>query len=304
MPVAIPLVIAGAAVAAAGVAAKAGAAASGANAAQGIANAQQAQAQSAMAQAAPTPQELQQISDRIDQQTRYSAMQDAAVQRDQQILGGLDPALVSAGQQAQKLMNGQDAAILAPMRQQQQFERNQLQQKLAAQLGPGFETSSAGQMALQQFDMQANLQTQQAQMGALNQISQFLGYGIQSSNAINTSDRMMAETGSMMSAQTLQAMGNIQQRQVAATMGTIKTAGAQYAGQAFGANAISGIGSSFMQMGGSMMGAGAGGGGGGMSGMMGMFGGGGAAAGAGGAGGGSMASLSPGGPQQMSGAAT
>lgn len=253
MPVAIPLIAAGI-----GAVGSIAGAAIGANAKQGIASAQQAQAASdraaAMSYAAPTAQEIQQIGDRINQQQRYQAVQEASVQRDTQILGSLDPALVQAGQQAQKLMSGQNAAILAPMKQQQTYERNQLQQKLAAQLGPGWQTSSAGQAALQSFDMQSNLQTQQAQMSAFNNVSQFLNYGIQSSNAINNTDRMGFETGSNMSAQTLTAMGNIQKRQTEAITGTSKamqdTAGGQFAGQAATASMISGIGSSVSQIGG------------------------------------------------------
>lgn len=263
MPVAIPLIAAGV-----GAAANIIGGAIGANAKQGIANAQQAQAASdraaAMSYAAPTPQEIQQIGDRINQQQRYQAVQEASVQRDTQILGSLDPALVQAGQQAQKLMSGQNAAIIAPMQQQQQFERNQMQQKLAAQLGPGWQTSSAGQAALQQFDMQANLQTQQAQMSAFNNVSQFLNYGIQSSNAINNTDRMGFETGANMSAQTLGAMGDIQKRQTNAITGTSAamqgTAGGQFAGQAAAGSMVSGLGSSIAQIGGMVGGAMSGGG--------------------------------------------
>lgn len=252
MPVAIPLIAAGV-----GAAANIVGGAIGANAKQGIANAQQAQAAqdraAAMSYAAPTAQEIQQIGDRINQQQRYQAVQEASVQRDTQILGSLDPALVQAGQQAQKLMSGQNAAILAPMKQQQQFERNQMQQKLAAQLGPGWQTSSAGQAALQQFDMQSNLQTQQAQMSAFNQVSQFLNYGIQSNNALNDSMRLGFKTGSDMSAQTLSAMGSIQKRQTEAVTGTSKamqeSAGGQFAGQAATGAMVSGLGNSVAQLG-------------------------------------------------------
>jgi len=257
MPVAIPLIAAGV-----GAAASVAGSVIGANAKQGIANSQQAQAAqdraSAMQYAAPTAQEIQQIGDRINQQQRYQAVQEAGIQRDTQILGSLDPGLVQAGQQAQKLMSGQQASILAPMKQQQDFERNQMKQKLAAQLGPGFETSSAGQQALQSFDMQANLQTQQAQMSAFNNVSQFLNYGIQSHNAIQNNERMGFETGSQMSAQTLGAMGSIQHRQVGAVLGTsqasIGAAGAQFAGGAAMGAGLAGIGSSISQIGGTMAG--------------------------------------------------
>lgn len=254
---------------AAGVAAAASAgtsiagAAIGAGAKQGIANSQQAQAVADRAQAmqvaAPTAQEIQGISDRLQQQQRYQAVQEAGLARDQKVLSSLDPSLIEAGQQAQKLMSGQQASILAPMKKQQDFERNQLKQKLAAQLGSGFETSSVGQSALQSFDMQANMQTQQAQMGAFNQVSQYLNYGIQSHNAIQNQGRMGFETGSNMSAQTLRAMGDIQDRQSRAVTGTSKalqeSAGGQFAGQAAAGEAVSGLGSHISQLGGIVSGA-------------------------------------------------
>lgn len=253
MPVVLPII--GAATSLAG-------AAIGAGAKQGIADAQQQQAASdraaAMSYAAPTAQEIQSIGDRINQQQRYQSVQQAGLDRDTSILNTLDPSLVQAGQQAQKLMSGQAASILAPMQQQQTYERNQLQQKLAAQLGPGWQTSSAGQSALQSFDMQSNLQTQQAQMTAFNSVSQYLNYGIQSSNAINSQDRLGFETGSQMSAQTLQSMNTIQARQTNAILATSpalqNSAGGQYAGSAATGASLTGLGSSTSTLGGQLMG--------------------------------------------------
>lgn len=263
MPLVIPLVAAGVSA----VGSVAGAVVS-ANSQQGIANAQAAQAAAdraaAMQYAMPTSQEIQQIGDRIQQQQRYQAVQEAGLARDEKLLGSLDPALITAGQQAQKLMSGQQASILAPMKQQQTYERNQLKQKLTAQLGPGFETSSAGQAALQNFDMNSNMQSQQAQMSAFNQVSQFLGYNLGQRTAIVGEERQGFRTGSEMSAETLNLEGNIQSRQVAAVRGSApamqSTAGSQYVGQSAAGGIISGLGESGAKIGtaiGGMIGSGA-----------------------------------------------
>lgn len=209
-----------------------------ADAAGNMANAQMQQAKAnqdkALSYAAPTAAELSQIDSQLKQQTKYQALQDAGLKRDEDLLGSLDPALITAGKQANDLMNGKSAEILAPMKQQQTMQRKQLEQKLAAQLGPGFATSSVGQSALQQFDMSSNMQLQQAQMSAFNQVSQFMGYNLGQRTAIVGEERQGFRTGQEMSSSTLGEMGDIQKRQVTATLGSnpalMQTAGGQYAG--------------------------------------------------------------------------
>jgi hypothetical protein len=257
MPVVVPLVAAGVSAAA-----SIAGAAMGAGANQGIASAQEATAQANRAQAlqfaAPTPQEMQSISDQINNQSRYQAIQQASVDRDTGILNSLDPALVTAGQQANQLMQGQSAAIIQPMLQQQALQRGQLQQQLAAQLGPGWATSSAGVAAMNSFNTQANLSTAQAQMTAFNQVSQFLNFGTQSSNAINASDRSGFEANARMSGEILGEEGNIQQRQVGAALGTqnqtFASAGSQFAGQAATGASIQGLADSAGKIGGTIAG--------------------------------------------------
>jgi hypothetical protein len=252
MPIlAIPAIVA----AGVGAAGSVAGAAIGAVSQGSIAGSQAAQAaqnrQLAMQQAAPTAQELSTIQNQLDQQSRYQSIQAASVQRDTSILNTLDPSLVQAGQQASQLMSGQSAAILAPMKQQQTMERNQLQASLAAQFGPGYASSSAGQQALQQFDMSSNLQLQQAQMQAFNNVTQYMNYGIQSSNAINSSDRLMAETSDNMSAQALRGMNAIQTRQINAIEGSSAgmnaTAGSQFAGASAAGEAIGSMGAGLLK---------------------------------------------------------
>jgi hypothetical protein len=155
-------------------------------------------------------------------------------------------------------MQGKSAAIIQPMLQQQQLQRGQLQQQLAGQLGPGWATSSAGIAAMNNFNTQADLSVAQAQMTALNQVSEFLNFGVQSSNAINASDRSGFEANATMSAQILNEQGNIQQRQVNAIEGTSsalqQTAGAGYAGEAAFGSSLAGIGSSMLGIGSTLAG--------------------------------------------------
>lgn len=262
MPVVIPIVagVISAGSAVAGAVMQANAAAKGGEAQQGIADSQRAQAvqdrAAAMQLAQPTAQELQQISDRIQTQQRYQAVQKASLDRDTQILNQLDPALATAGKQANDLMQGKSAAILAPMKQMQDFEKNQMKQKLAAQFGPGYASSSVGQQALMQFDMQSNMQLQQAQMQSFQQVSQFLGYGTQARTGMMAEERQGFMTGSEMSAQTLRSMADIQSRGVNAFTKTADamqgTAGSQFVGQAASAKAMSGLGESIGKMGGAL----------------------------------------------------
>lgn len=240
----------------------------GANAQQNIASAQQAQAQAnqqlALSYAAPTAQELTQLQGQIQNQARYQAVQQAGVARDTQILNSLDPALVTAGQQANAMLQGKQAAIIQPMLQQQNVQRQQLQSSLAAQFGPGWASTSAGQQALTNFNMSANVQTQQAQMSAFQQISEFMGFNTAQATNLQNSMNQSFQTANNMSAQTLQGMNTIQERQEQAVLGTnqakLQTAGSQYAGDAATANMISGLGKTASSIGGMMGGQAMGGG--------------------------------------------
>jgi hypothetical protein len=145
------------------------------------------------------------------------------------------------------------------MKQNQQFQLGQLKQQLAAQLGPGYATSSAGQQALQGFSMQANLQLQTAQMQAFNDTSQAMGFAMQQRTQLQGQEESAFNTASNMSSQTLQGMSNIQNRQVNAVTGSAnamqQTSGSQYAGQMFEAKAQQGFGQSIAGIGGTILGA-------------------------------------------------
>lgn len=93
----------------------------------------------------------------------------------QRMLAAIDPAILEASQQALGLLRGQKAGILGPQEEALKGQRQSLVASLRDQYGPGAETSSAGQKALRQFDMQANLQNAQAQQGALGQLTGIAG---------------------------------------------------------------------------------------------------------------------------------
>ncbi len=89
--------------------------------------------------------------------------------REQSLLSAIDPAMMEASQQALKLLRGENAGITDAMNMQRKTQRAQLVNQLRAQYGPGAETSSVGMKALQSFDMQSNMMSQQANQGALSQ---------------------------------------------------------------------------------------------------------------------------------------
>lgn len=130
---------------------------------QDVANHQVAQdelnARTALSIAKPSFQQLQQ------QQLQYTMSSDL-LSSQLKSLNSQYQLYQSASDQAKSLMSGQSAATLAPMQQQQKLQRTQLENKLRAQLGSGYATTSAGSMALSNFDMQSSFATSQAQQQA------------------------------------------------------------------------------------------------------------------------------------------
>lgn len=120
-----------------------------ADAQQNIANAQLASAQNdratAIAAASPSTQELIQMAEQIELQSR-------AMARQQKLLDAIDPTIIEAGAQALKLMRGQEASVIAPLRAERARQRGELLNKLRGQLGTGAESSSTGLEALNRFD--------------------------------------------------------------------------------------------------------------------------------------------------------
>lgn len=222
---------------------------------QGIAGQQIASAQAgearaaralALSYAAPTPQEiaaLQQSSDLLN----------SDIKRTSDILASVDPAMLELGKQTLAMLRGEkEVGTNKFMRQQIDQQRNSFEAKMKAQLGPGWETSTAGQQAKAQFEMQAAGALEQNQQNTLNS---YLG--------ITSNLAARGQSQNIAGAQNLAGLyGSISSRQANAAIGTssalIGTAGA-------GAYGMSALGGTLGQLGGlglayGLMGKGSGGG--------------------------------------------
>lgn len=173
------------------------------------------QSQRVVNAAQATPQEIAQL-----EQANKTNADDLA--RKQKMLDSVDPALLEVGKQALQLAQGKEAASLDPLRRQRAQDRNVLMDRLTKQLGPGAETSSVGQAALQRFDQATADQLNSAQQQTLGS---FLdrSQGIYNNNNVQSNIQNSRSIGNDYS--------NIQNRIVNATSGTNPYAanGAQYA---------------------------------------------------------------------------
>lgn len=118
--------------------------------------------QDAMKLAEASPEELAALD-------RSFASAQQGLAREERLLNAIDPALMEASQQALNLLRGESAAINKPMMDLRNAQRQQLLNSLRSQYGPGAESSSIGQRALRQFDLESNAQFAQNQGNALNQ---------------------------------------------------------------------------------------------------------------------------------------
>lgn len=117
----------------------------------------------ALALAKATPEELAVL-------TRANASAVSALDREEKLLAALDPTIMEASQQALKLLRGESAGATQALMNQRQVQRQSLVNSLRSQFGPSAETSSVGQRALQQFDMESNTMMTQANSNAFNQV--------------------------------------------------------------------------------------------------------------------------------------
>lgn len=97
-----------------------------------------------------------------------------ALQREYQVYDQMDATVKEAGQQQLQLLKGQQAKILSPLLAQRDKQKQQVEAQLAAKLGPGFRTSSAGIEALTKFDAATDTLMAGAQQDALNQVSNIM----------------------------------------------------------------------------------------------------------------------------------
>lgn len=182
-----------------------------------IAEAQLAQQQQdrtdAKAAAEPSPQEIAQLN-------RAISLNEADIIRKDRLIASSDPALIEAGKQALDLLNGAEAKTLGPLKSRIAKEEQTLRQKLAAQLGTGYENTTAGIQALNAFQESSNNALSSAQNQTL---AQLLGV------AQDTSSRYGAQTNIANAGSFATLFGNQSNRRVAAITGApITNAGAGF----------------------------------------------------------------------------
>lgn len=173
--------------------------------------------------AAATPQELGNLRAMTEQAYSTYNQQMQQLERDRQVLDSVDPAIKAAGQEILSLLKGEESRILAPLQRQRNLQREQLKSNLRAQLGPGYEISQAGRMALDQFDQQTGDLTVQAQQSTINSMMGLTTQAMASrpdiSGRIGQAGALRANTLS----QVLQGYGDIQKRGIAAATGDTGT---------------------------------------------------------------------------------
>lgn len=120
-----------------------------------------------------TPEELASLVE--INRTRDIALNNTIAQlaRQEEILEATDPAFKEAGKQALELLQGKEAAILGPLREQRERDRARLSGNLRQQLGPGFEMTSAGMQALNEFDQKTSMGLATMQMDAATKMLGF-----------------------------------------------------------------------------------------------------------------------------------
>lgn len=170
------------------------------------AEAAKAQQKKAINAAKMTPQELKMVNDEIREGERMIA-------RERKVIEAVDPALLEAGKQAYQLLRGKESALLDPVRRNRDRQREVLNENLRRQLGPGFETSSAGIEALSKFDT--------ATSDMLSQVQERAALGLLSSASNTRSQAAAGETAGINAMQNARGgFQNAAARQVNAITGT------------------------------------------------------------------------------------
>lgn len=187
----------------------------------------------------------------IAQEEQVLQKQNASLQRQERLIASIDPAILEASQQALKLLKGEESSALAPLRNRRQRQRQQLLDTLRQQLGPGAETSSAGQQALQKFDAEtADVMAgrQQATLGSLfGMASQGAGLrqGLQGGIGLLAGMSQASQNRNLDQARLLSGVGQ----------GQVQTAGSRFTGDLIRAQQLQGLGMDFSRAAGQAVGA-------------------------------------------------
>ena len=158
----------------------------------------------AFQEAAASPQELMALERSLAQQTQ-------SLDKQASLFEALDPAIMEASSQALQLLRGEESRTLAPLKSQRDRQRQTLLNTLREQMGPGAETSSAGQQALQNFDQQTSDILNQGQQQSLSQLFSMGQSGAVNRGSLNQGIGQLANIGS--------AFGNINTRRTNALLG-------------------------------------------------------------------------------------
>lgn len=187
----------------------------------------------------------------IAQEEQVLQQQNASLQRQERLIASIDPAILEASSQALKLLRGEESSALAPLRNRRKRQRQQLLDTLRQQLGPGAETSSAGQQALQKFDAETAdvlAGRQQATLGSLfGMAAQGSGLRQGMQGGINTLANMsqFGQNRNMSRASLLASVGQ----------GQVQTAGSRFTGDLIRAQQLQGLGMDFSRAAGQVAGA-------------------------------------------------
>lgn len=129
----------------------------------------------AVALSQPSAAELGQQAKNLQLQSMALSRQQDLLEKDQKLLASIDPAIKASGEQLYNLVQGKAAPILGPLQTEIDRQRVNLQQKLQSQMGPGWETSTAGIQAMSQFNQSAEMTIANAQNSAIQTLGSTLG---------------------------------------------------------------------------------------------------------------------------------
>lgn len=104
--------------------------------------------------AIPSPVELKAIDTMITRSEAQLKKSLEMISRNEKVLNSMEPAMKESGMQLYKALRGEAVPMLKPIIERRTRQKQQLEQQLAERFGPGFRSTSAGLMALNNFDTQ------------------------------------------------------------------------------------------------------------------------------------------------------
>lgn len=200
-----------------------------------------------VATATPTPDEIQALQNQLTNYNQTANLQGAQLQQQMQLYGTVSP-------QVQSLLQGGMAPTLQPYLNVQSNQRMQLQSDLARQLGPGWQNTTAGNQAMQNFNLQGSNQAAQIQQQYLGtMMANQLALGASNTGAINQN----AQTLGGLNMGMIGAGTDLQKMMLQASMGSniSNYMGAGNLQQQMMGNMLGQMGGAAMGIGGSMLGA-------------------------------------------------